>query len=294
MSNSNSRTLGPSVMGTLLCQDGSAVAAAYCQHLYQRIADQGAIAPELAKLWGAPSLAGNAYWLLENENGDAWLRILEDPACTAPEPLMQTGWLSLEVSVQDIDTLAEELADSPFTVLRPAADLELSDKIRAAQVAGPAGEILYLTEIKGAVPPFELTPAQCRVDRLFIPVLCCHDREASAVFYEQLASQAGLRFDTKITVINQAYNYDMQRQHPVATIQLAGDSLIEIDQIDEARTATVAQGTLPAGIAMISFETPGTAAGATVETTPYNSRNVSCLRGAAGEVIELITTATPA
>jgi hypothetical protein len=291
---SDSRTLGPSVMGTLLCQHGATVAAAYCQHLYQRIAEQGEISPDLAALWGAPALAGNAYWLLENGNGETWLRILEDPTCTAPEPLMQTGWLSLEVSVQDIDALAAELADSPFKVLRPAADLELSDKIRAAQVAGPAGEILYLTEIKGAVPPFELTPAQCRVDRLFIPVLCCHDREASTEFYEQLASQTGLRFDTKITVINQAYHYDMQRQHPVATIQLDGDCLIEIDQIDDARTATIAQGTLPAGIAMISFETPQSAAGANIDTAPYHNRPVKCLRGPAGEVIELITTPTRA
>ncbi|MEH6591679.1 MAG: hypothetical protein V7746_15570 [Halioglobus sp.] len=289
---SNSRTLGPSVMGTLLCQNGAGVAEAYCQHLYQRIAEQGQISPELATLWGAPALAGNAYWILENSNGEPWLRILEDPTCTAPEPLMQTGWLSLEVSVQDIDSLAAELADSPFKVLRPAADLELSDNIRAAQVAGPAGEILYLTEIKGPVPPFELTPAQCRVDRLFIPVLCCHDREASTEFYEQLASQTGLRFDTKITVINQAYGYDIQRQHPVATIQLNGDCLIEIDQIDDARITTVAQDTLPAGIAMISFETPHTAAGPNIDIAPYNNRVVSCMRGPAGEVIELITTPT--
>jgi hypothetical protein len=291
-----SRTLGPSTMATLMCRDAEAAVQAYVRHLYQEVASSGCLQPELAKLWNSPQLTGQRYWLLQNRLGNIWLRIIESPLANSDRPRCQTGWLSLEISVQGVDGLAASLADSPFTVLRPPANLELSDKIRATQVLGPGGEMLYLTEIKGPVPPFELTPAACPVDKLFIPVLCCRDRETSTVFYEKLSSQSGLRFDTKITVVNQILGQALERQYPVATVQLNGYSLIEIDQIDQAVTPPD-QGGLPEGIAMISFET--TALHRVDDETqplytarpalaPYHDRQVQYLRGAAGEAIELM------
>ena len=98
-----SSQLGPSVMGTLVTADGAALAAAYCDFLYQEIAASGRIEGALADAWRLPGLAGLNYWLLQNQLGYQWLRIIEDPTCSAPTPLRRTGWMALEVSVQDVD-----------------------------------------------------------------------------------------------------------------------------------------------------------------------------------------------
>ena len=97
------------------------------------------------------------------------------------DPFRHQGWMSLEISVENVDALRPDLEGSPFRVIGEPANLDVSDDIRAMQAIGPAGEVLYLTEIKAEVPPFELPFARCAVDRLFIPVLLAPDRERALV-----------------------------------------------------------------------------------------------------------------
>ena len=104
--------------------------------------------------------------------------MIEDPAAVPGEPMHRHGWLSLEILVGDVDSLAAGL-EAPFTVLGPPANLELSDAIRASQVLGPCGELLYLTQIKAAVPPFDLPMTDATVAVPFIGVMSTPDREAS-------------------------------------------------------------------------------------------------------------------
>jgi hypothetical protein len=291
MNQTNKPKLGPATMGTLVTSRATETVASYTQHLDQKVSEQGEIPQELADLWGAPALTGNNYWILENQVGDPWLRIIEDLECGDITPLKHTGWMALEVCVADTDALGEKLVDSPFEIIGPPADLDVSDKIRAMQVIGLAGEVLYLTEIKGDVPPFELPRARCSVDRLFIPVMCCHDRTATLAVYESLACHQGMSFDTKITVINRAYGYPVDDRHPVATIQLIGNSLIEMDQISASEPPPTIPGHLPAGIAMISFMVEDIDPEYNIlESTslPYAGNKAACIRGNANEIIELI------
>ena len=72
---------------------------------------------------------------------------------------------------------------------------------------------------------------QARTGSLFIPVLCTRNRDASLAFYEALNQVTGLKFDTKVTVLNNAWGHDIEHQYPVATLQLAGNCLFEIDQL---------------------------------------------------------------
>ena len=59
---------------------------------------------------------------------------------------------------------------------RPIGAYEMIDLL-----AGPAGETLYLTEVRAPVPPFDLPMnARFTAERLFIPVLSAPDREAAA------------------------------------------------------------------------------------------------------------------
>lgn len=283
-------------MATLVCRNLRETVAAYCDYLDLQILEQQPAGDQLAGFYNTPGLANANSALLANRCGEPWLRIVEDPDSIPLEPLKHHGWLSLEVLVEDVDKLVEGLSDSPFDILRPVANLELSDNIRACQVKGPCGEVLYLTQIKGAVPPFDLPRARCFVDRLFIPVLCAPDRDSAQAFYQGFANTKGLAFDTKITVVNQAYGYELERQHPVAVMLLAGQSMIEIDEIAAAKPRPDSAGRLSAGIASVSFEVDSlealdldwVTAPAPLYTAPYDGRRVGLVTGMAGELIELI------
>ena len=296
MNNSIVPQLGPVLMGTLVTNCGLETVACYTNYLEQHISKQGKISSQLANFWASPALTDAHYWILENQVGKSWLRIIEDANAEPAKPLRNTGWQSLEVCVSNVDVLGDKLQNSPFKIIGPPTNLDVSDKIRAMQVIGLAGEVLYLTEIKSQVPPFELPTAQCAVDSLFIPVLCCHDRDKSLALYESIATNQGLSFETKITVINNEYGYDLGRAHPVATLQLADHTLIEIDQIAAAKQRPRINGAPPTGIAIVSFgvddldalNTQLTYLTTNQSESPYEGKRSACLRGHAGELIELI------
>ena len=214
------------------------------------------LASDTATALGLPQLADAPAALLANRNGRSWLLVVEKPDAPPRSALTTWGWMAQEVLVSDVDGLAASLQDSPFEVLRPPADLDVSDAIRACQVEGPAGEILYLTQVNGAVPPFELPSCNAPVDHLFIPVLSTPDRDASLGLYAELAGREGMSFDTRISVVNQALGLPLDTRHPVATLQLADSTLIEIDQIEGA---TAAPDGICAGTACIVFMASGAA-----------------------------------
>jgi hypothetical protein len=279
--------LGPVALCTLLATDGDALVDAYTHWLHQQVAEAGPVDADTAAAIGYPQLAGARSWLLCNRVGRRWLQVIEEHCALRRDSLHSYGWMALEVLVADVDDLADSLQDSPFTLLRPPADLDLSDRIRACQVRGPAGEILYLTQIRGDVPPFELPTCEAPVDHLFIPVLSSPSREQSLAQYSRIAGSSGLSFETKITVLNQARGYALDRRHPVATLQLAGHCLLEIDQVEN--TAQPAPG-LYTGMACVAFDcaNPAPASAIAPASGPFAGRPVSSHRGCAGEHFTLV------
>ena len=265
--------LGPALSATIVTSDLDHSTAAYAQHLGQRVLCEGHLDDAAAAALGWPSLAGNRETWMGNALEEPWLRFIEAPDAETLQPFTRYGWLSLEISVQDCDALGEALVDSPFEIIGPPADLAMSDAIRAMQVVGPSGEVLYLTEIKRPVPPFELPTARCPVDRLFIPVMLCPDRDAALAHYASLSGNDGLTFDTKITVINRAHGLPIDTQHPVSTIQLEGNTLIEMDQVPGLQPVPFNGAEPTTGIALVHFDHP-------------DAGGLS--QGAAGERIELI------
>lgn len=255
--------LGPAQAATLIAADLDQCTAIYGEHLQHHAGDIGALDAAEASALGWSSLTGARTCWLANALGQPWLRVIENRQAEHSRPFERYGWLSLEIAVQDVDALGETLVDSPFEIIGPPADLAMSDAIRAMQVIGPCGEVLYLTEVKRPVPPFEIPQARCAVDKLFIPVMMTPDREASLAHYGALSGNEGLRFDTRITVINAARGFDRDHQHPVATLQLAGETVIEIDQVDGLAPAAFGAESPPTGIALIHFQhvdaTPGAA-----------------------------------
>ena len=288
--------LGPALTGTLVTAEFERCVAAYVDCLSMRVIESDRLDAVLVNLWSAPGLAWARSAVLISESGVPWIRVIEDPSIQSAVPFKQTGWMSLEVAVQDVDRLATELQGSPFETCRPPADLDVSEDLRAMQVIGPAGEVLYLTQVKGEVPPFEIPMARCRVDHLFIPVMCCTDRDAALAFYRQFPNCRGFRFDTTITSVNSAFGDDLDRRHGVAAVQLAGKTMIEIDQIDAAVPRPCDKGKLPPGIAIISCEVDSLSSvgvdflspPTTLQIQPYRGRRAACCKGSGGELVELI------
>lgn len=291
--------LGPCLTGTLVTPDLEATVAAYCDYLDATVLEEARISAEQAVLWGKPSLEGIPVVTLQSESGYPWVRVIGIPDVVPARPFMELGWMALEILVRDVDALARRLQDSPFEIFRPPANLDVSEDIRAMQVIGPAGEVLYLTQVNGEVPPFDLPRASCDVDRLFIPVSACLRRDEGLAIYNKLGATQNWCFDTRITSVNQAWGFDLELKHPVATVQLAGRSLVEIDQLGTARMRPPSLGLFPAGIVMVSFVVDNLDTVRVQPVSParqlpgklYAGQPVAACRGAGGELIELIQAA---
>ena len=288
------RNLGPAMCGTIVCENLSDSVELY-KSLSMTLVKNGEVNQQLAEFWHAPATAGMKYAILASASDAAWVRLIEDPdAAKDFKPFEMHGWLSLEVSVNDVDKLALKLADSGFKIIGEPANLDVSDAIRAMQVQGPSGEVLYLTEVREKVPPFELPQAATEVDNLFIPVMITPSRDESADMFMQFDGLDKFEFDTKITVINRAYGYKIERKHPVAVIQLAESCMIELDQVDAAVPRQRLDGHLSGGIAMVTFMTSGGSAialqsAAEFGRSIYARKQAGYRTGIAGEGIEVIS-----
>ncbi len=286
--------LGPCLTATITTDRIDTCVKAWCDHLYQSKAHEERVSATQAEHWGMPALAGSRSVWLSNASGEPWLRFIEDASAAPVDPFRHTGWLSLEINVLDVDALHQTLLDTPFRIIGHPADLDVSPHIRAMQVMGPAGEVLYLTQIKQEVPGFDLPSARSAVDRLFIPVLLVSDRDEALALYEQFPNTQGNRFETRITVLNQAHDLTAETRHPVATVQLTGKSLIEIDELTGLTPRPVANCGLPTGISMIglgvtaAYLEVGAINNYDVELEPYQGNNARLIKGKAGEWIELI------
>ncbi len=293
-----SRLLPGPTSHAVICTDRPReTVAAWCGWLRQREFGRGRLGQEQARAWRAPGLAdAEAVWLA-NELGEPWLCVVRDDDVRPVDAFAHSGWLSLEVGVREIEALRESLRGSPFEILGEPMPLDVSDGVWAMQLRGPAGEIAYLTEIRADVPGFELTRARCDVDRLFIPVLLAASRDRALQIWKRFAGLRILRLETRITVINQARGLPTETRHPIATVQLAGGNLVEIDELRGLRERPRADGRLPPGIAIVGVECADVAAVGPEQKMygagagPFANRGAALIDGAGGELIEFIEPA---
>jgi len=283
--------IGPALSATLFSPSYQTTVDAWCQYLSQHVHSEEEVDKSTAKRWGSSALEGHKLCWLANELNEPWLRIIESPGSHTKNPFESYGWFSLEISVQNVDELHKELIDSPFEIIGPPANLDVSDAIRAMQVIGPGGEVLYLTEIKAEVPPFELPFARCPVDRLFIPVGLVPNRDKALEFYESFEHTKGMQFDTKITVINRALGFETDHRHPVATVQLAGKNLVELDEIAGLNKIESEHNLPYSGIGAITFavqKLPSKSSLQELASYDVEGHQTTLIKGSAGELMELV------
>ena len=291
------RQLGPVIGATLVTKDLAQAIDAYQQSLQFSVVEKSTVSAQQASLWQAPKLIDAPIAILASSDGCGWLRIVEYQEAKPITPLKHYGWMSLETNVACVDSIRAQLNEQHFSVIGEPAYLQVSDAIKAMQVIGPANEVSYLTQVEKPVPPFELPQTTAFTSSLFIPVLMTPSRQQSAEFYQALhQADNALMFDTKVTVLNNAWGHEIDHQYPVATLQLDGNCLFEIDQVENANSVPENEGALPSGIGMITVRVKNLAAIAEkfgqepikVNTNYYNGLSAILLTGPAGERIELI------
>ena len=147
-----------------------------------------------------------------------------------PTPFAAPGWSAMEVLVKDLDALFEQLP-AAFTVLNPPAALSFSDQIRAMQVAGPAGELIYFTGVSGEVPGFALPTPRRQVNQCFVMINAVSDIQQSIAFYaELLKCEAPSPMPARVSILSRTNGLDEDHRHDIAPIALGPGQLFELDQ----------------------------------------------------------------
>ena len=249
---------GPLLYATLVVDDTEPMLAAYAALGLVEVS-QASVSTAQAAAWHQPQLAARRCTTLAVPGGEALLRILEVPGTPARPTRFSHGWLALEILVRDVDALAEPARRGGFEIVGAPADLDVSPHIRAMQLVGPAGEMLYLTQVKAPVPPFDLPLSSAlatNIGPLFIAVMSVPSRAAALAACAPLLPTSTLQFDTKVTVLNRAFGRALDARWPVATVQLAGQSLFEIDEVVDACVSSAASA-LPAGLAWVTLHGSG-------------------------------------
>lgn len=298
--------LGPVLGATVLVRDAEAAARTYQTYLGYVRDSGGAVGDDLAAAWATPGMAGRKHVWMRPESGEpGWLRFVEGEAPPSYRPLASTGWSAIEIVVENTPELAKRLQapGSPFTVIGEPRPLGSYPDIVAMQVIGPDGEVLYLTNVPNGGGKHDIPSAKCFVDRIFIVVLAVPDFAANLADYKarfgltQVSDHArGINFQ------GPAWGMDMPdfASLKMATLQLAGKSVIQVDQYTQAAPPRpVTPGQLPAGFAMTTFAVPSltphraSLIGPTARPAgaPYGGRETGVVRAPGGELIELVSAA---
>lgn len=229
---------------------------------------------------------------------DFVFRFIELPAEPGYRAFTRHGWHAAELIVDRVDPLAERLRSSPFEIVAPPLDLSFCPDIRAMQIRGPGGEIIYLTEFKQPVPGLASPPARCAVDRTFIVIVGGQSLEGMQRYFQQAFGVPETpAMESRVQTMALEFGLSREHRFRLAALPLRGRCYIEADEMPAGATPLPEQHTeLPAGISMVSFYTPASPADAgagfsapPASGPPYTgATGAQCVRGAAGELLEII------
>ena len=287
-------------IATISTSDVDRLAHLYDHWLDYKVRERGRVPAELAASWGAPKAAGQPYVLMSSDAApDVFIRAVRAPAARHYQPMTTYGWNAIEIIVDKPDEIRERLRDSPFQVIGEPAQLGGYPSIRAFQVQGPSGEVLYLTaetlDRSKSILPLPNGP----VGRVFIMVVAGPDIEKQLDWF---ATNFGMTRGTvrqrSVSVLRNAQHLRPDELLPLTTLRLAQPgNLIELDGYS-AKTGPrgVSAGHLPPGVAMASFTVRSLDALHVSFITPaathmglaYQGHRSATARGASGELIELI------
>jgi hypothetical protein len=274
--------------------DLHAIERAYVDELGYTVAVRSRISGAQARSWGAPAVEGSAALLLAPRSGEAvYLRFIEDVDAAGWQALTTFGWNVSEFVVQDVDALATRLEGGAFTIIGPPKALTRFPMIRAMQAIGPAGECCYFTQV-GPGSGLDLAEAWAFVGRVFIVVAAGPDVDALFGPYSAFANPVDPPVATPVVVISKAHHLPSGTMHRHGLVRLTEGTLIELDEYPAtARRRDSIEGRLPPGMAMVTFSVDAMGEHALMAPPtgcelPGIKGSSGCLRGATGELIEIV------
>ncbi len=283
---------------TIIANDLSETENAYRKYFDYQTAHRSTVSEETAALWGAPAMAGKPVLVMQPASGDDFfLRFIESTPVVDYTPLTTAGWNATELLVQDPDTLAEQLQNSPFSIIGMPRDLSSDGHVRAMQVQGPSGEVIYLTRISGKRVNM-YSSAQSKVDRAFILTIGTNNFDDTIEFYGERFDHNVLSFGkTTIRVISKAMQLDAETLYPMKIAQIGNRQNIEIEGYPiAARNKPSHADEIPPGMSLVTFEVSSLEALALdwqhppqrIDDEIYQNALVATCIGPAGEWLEFI------
>lgn len=241
----------------MLSKDIKSAAEAYKNAFNWQISDYSTVTEHQAASWNAIEHIGADSICVSGINGT--VRFIQCDLYHKPEALKTYGWTALEVCVNDVHRFTNQAIDSGFELLNEPVSLSGTGNqlpLIAAQLAGPAGECVYVTQILGDVPNFELPDVATESGSIFICVLGASDLEATRAKLE-LPFQLRRASDREVAVkvLNRVYQKPPTQLHRISSLQLNGRNAIEIDQMpSEANPRPQLPNALVPGISIVTVE----------------------------------------
>lgn len=283
-------------MATIGAPDVDQLANWYGTWLDYGVIERGVVSNQLAESWGAIASAGRPYVLLGPASGeDVYLRAVEIDPVPEFKTLTTWGWAAVEITVSDVDAVMKRLVGSPFKTLGVPRALTASSPIRAMQVLGPAGEVVYLTDNVGDRAATNHPEPKTLIDRIFIMVLAGPDKTALKDFYLNtfdLDDQGDLEMPVKVLSDAQGLPADHAYALSVLVTSERGNKL-ELDQYEpQFAERPGPSDQLPPGVAMTTFKVDsfeGLALDFIAPPAPlYGGLQAATFIGPAGERTELV------
>ncbi len=295
---------------TISSVDPQNSAERYRRYIGYSLLENGHIDASLAEAWQAPLMAGRPYALLQSPDPQpTYIRFVQISPQESYRPVSSAGWNALELLVRDPYLIHDALKDSPFKHLDGPAPLMEGSTIHAVQYLGPDQEVLYLTADLAQDTPSTLARTLHRVGRPFIVVLAGSRLDPLSTFYrDTFGLTEAFRVELPIPFIAAEQKRPLAQGYPLALLRLKAFShSIEIDAYPAAPPRVQKTGELPPGISVVTFcTTPGAKATTIPElgegaepamatnsmlqlaSAPYKGQALRVLRGAAGELIEVL------
>ena len=287
------------VLATIATANFDHVIKAYQDVLGYKVLNLSTLSAEEASHWKAPSLETARQAFMGPESGaPVYLRFVEIVSVN-PKSL-SCGWFALEICVRDVEALYRRLvAQGDFKAFAEPKPMPHTDRVYPMQCRGPAGEILFLNQVRGSLPEIDLPIASSDVDHLFIAILSAPDMQASITFYEDLLDmKVNEKLEFPYKTINRVHGLPLDTPHKLTTLGGMRQVALEIDQYprNSGIPVSLKSDDIREGILMVSFTVEDFRAEITKNSEPHQSLEAAPYTGAeslicfgpGGERVELI------
>ena len=220
----------------VLALDPEGAAGVYERELGYQRGESGWLQADLAAAMERPELAGRPFQTVYPPEGPrVGIRWVQGGSKEF-QSMARLGWSAIEFLVRDPDDLAGKLEGKGFNLLHGPEFLTEQRNIRAAQLTGPASELLYVTRIED--PSRSLLPVvmpSVAVGHPFIMVAGSRDLDATIAFFRRhFANPVTDRIPFRIDVLAEAYGQPSETPYDLALVQFAAPFGLEFDQYPAA------------------------------------------------------------